>query len=730
MILFVISFFLIFASSYLLTSTIAPKRSVLGIIYLFLIAFAQIVLTFEILSLFTAIKEIWVLLANIIFTFASIYIWNKKGKQLWGFELQDIKDFRTRINNSFRLDKSLMWLYVGFCVFIISALILCAIMPITSADANGYHVNRSLFWVLQGSLNHFDIPDVRNLCLPINSEILYSWVLLFVRNDVFLGFFSFVGYLLSIISVYNILGYLGFCTRKKLWTIFILSSLPSVLVQASGTETDIIIAGLVTSSIFLFWYALKHDKKTPIFMSSLAYALAIGTKTTALIAAPSVGIGLIALCVLFKKYKPFTLFLGFGLLNFLIFSSFNYILNFIQFHNFMGSESFMLVSKNYYGIKAIAANFIKYIFMFFDFTGFKWAYYLGPHILSLREFVLSSMHLSYIQDGLYTTGTNNPNATLIEPMMGAGILGFLIFIPCLIWSFIKPIFKRNTKKTWFMLGFASLFILNILIISYTLAYMAYSVRFVMFFMVLSSPVLTYSYFNRKNPIKYVVVFFALFYLICVSTHLWARPVDKILKMITLKYSITDIRFRANCKDFYKDSSYGNSACLLKFYIKNNYSTQNRILAFLPAPDDFYIVKELEFNGYKIDFKTLEEAHKIDFNKYNLIISTNNGQASTFIKEYPARKNECKIIGQKIIITDDNLIPCIYASNDKIPKQNPASKQPYQVRCGFTSKFIKNNKFNKIASVGIFNPLSETQNFYVIYHNTHLPIIKLSNQIKK
>lgn len=722
MLLFAISFLLVFVSSYFITSIIAPNKSIVGLIYLFLIAFAQIVLTFEVLSLFYAIKQIWVLGANILFASASTYIWGKKGKPLWSLGLENCKDFRSRLNNSFKLDKSLFWLYVGFLTFIIAALILCVLMPITSADAYGYHVNRSLFWVLQGSLNHFDISDVRNLCLPINSEILYSWVLLLVRRDVFLGFFSFVGYLLSIISVYNILSYLGFCTRKKLWVIFILSSLPSVLVQASGTETDIIIAGLVTSSVFLFWYALKNDKKTPIFMSSLAYALAIGTKTTAVIAIPAVGLGLIALCVVFKKYKPFALFIGFGLINFLIFSSFNYILNFVHFHNFMGSEGFIIVSKNYFGLKGLAANFIKYIFMFFDFTGFKWSYYLGPQILDLRSFILTSFNLGSVPDGIYTTATSDINGTLLEPMMGAGILGFLIFIPCLIWSFIKPIFKNKSKKTWYIFGFASLFIINILVMSYILAYMAYSVRFVMFFIVLSSPVLGYSYLSKKNPLKYIIVFFGLFYLICVSTHLWARPVDKILKMLTLKYSITEIRFRAQCKDYYKDASYGNAACLLKAHINKKYSSNNKFLVFLNSPDDYYIIKELEFEGYKMDFKLLEEAHKIDFNQYNLVIIPNTGQASTYIKEYPARKNECKILGNKIIITNNNLVPCMYSRNQKIPKTIPQWEEPYQVCCGLTSPFIEQNKLEMKAKIGIIEPHQKTQNFYIIYQTKNLPAI--------
>lgn len=716
-ILFIISFLLVFVSSYLLTSIIAPKKSVLGFIYLFLIAFAQLVLIFEILSLFTAIKEFWVLTANVLFFAISVYFWNEKNRPFWSL---DCKDFRNRVNNSFKLDKYLMLLYVGFTVSIIASLILCLIMPLTSADAGIYHVARSLFWVLQGSLKHFEIADVRALCLPINSEILYSWVILFIKKDVFLGLFSFVGYLLSIVSIYNMLGYLGYCMRKKLWVIFILSSFASVIVQLSGTETDIIIAGLVSSSIFLFWYALKNNKTAPIFMSSLAYALAIGTKTTSIIAIPGVGLFLLALCIIFKKYKPLAWFLAFGLLNFLIFSSYNYILNFMQFSDFMGSESFMLANRNYYGIKAIPANLIKYIFMFFDFTGTKWGIYFGLPILNFRNTVLASLGLSYIHDGLYTTVLKGE---LIEPMMGAGILGFLVFLPCLFTALIKPVFKFKSKKIWFIFGFASLFIVNLLSISYLLAFMTYSVRFIMSFMVLSSPILVYSYFKRGNFLKFLIVFFALNCLILVSTNLWARPLSKMGKVFMMSHSITDLRLRAKCKNFDKETSYVNFTCFLKDKLKHNFSNKNRILAFLGDEDYNYILKSLEFDGYKIDFKTMEDAENIDFDKYNLIISASEGQTSTVIKDYERRKNELKIFQNRIISTNGNLVPCFYKKNPKLPVlNNGIEKHPYEVRCVMSKEFLKKKNLKLIDDMGTIDAKARKMNYYYIYRNGNLPLI--------
>ncbi len=717
MVLFLVSFLLVFASSYFLTSVISPKKSILGFIYLFILAFAQLVLTFEVLSLFTAIKEIWVLCANVLFFVISCYIWNKQSRPIWSL---NCSDFRNRVNNSFKLDKSLIWLYVGFGVFIISAVVINILLPTTNADANAYHLARSYFWVAQGSLNHFSVADIRNLCLPINSEILYSWVLLLLKKDAFLGFFSFVGYLLAMVSVYNILGYLGYCTRKKLWVIFILSSFPSVLVQASGTETDIIIAGLISSSIFLFWYALKNEKVTPIFMASLAYALAVGTKTPSIIAIPAVALLMLGLCFHYKKFKPLGLFVAFGALNFVIFASYNYILNFIHFSNFMGSQSFMVVSKNYYGIKGMFANFIKYIFMFFDFTGFKWADYVNSGLEHAKYLILSNFNLLSVNNGLYST-QNQTNRLLLEPLMGAGILGFLVYLPCLVWAFIKPVFKFKYEKVRYLLGFAGIFVVNLLVLSYLLAYMSFSVRFVMFFMVLSSPILVYSYLSKRNPLRYVIIFFALFSLVFISTHLWARPFTKIMRILREGHSISYLREVSTCKDYDIKPQFTSSACPLRNKIKRMFSNKNRILVFASSSEPISVIKALYFDGYKIDFATLEDYENIDFNKYNLIVSMTDGQKATVVKHYEQKKDDYKIVGRTIVFPKSTLVPCMYFNNPNIQNVENSDTYPFEVSCGMRKNFVNKYNLEFIGSAGLIIPAKSSYNYYIFYHNKNLPL---------
>lgn len=714
--LFVVSFLLVMISSYFLTSVISPKKNSNGFLYLPLFAFSQLVLTFEILSLFSAINQVCVLTFNMLFLVVSATVWCKKGKPIWGV---DLKSFLNRVKNSFKLDKSLIFLFVGFSVFILTSVFLCSILPVINSDADAYHLARSVFWVINGNLNHFEIPDIRNLCLPINSEILYAWVLLFIKKNLFLGFFSFVGYLMSIVAIYGIMGLLGYCTRKKLWVIFILSSFSSVIVQVSGTETDIIIAGLIMSSIFLFWSGVKENKLMPIFMSSLAFALALGTKTPAIMAIPGVGLFFLAQCFylnkkepkLLHRIKPFGYFLGFGTLNFLVFSSFNYILNYLQFSNIMGHEQLMIVAKNYYGIKAIPANFVKYMFMFFDFTGFKWSDYIGPQIMHIRNAIIGFMHLGYVKDGLYSFNAG-PNRTLLEPLMGAGILGFLTYLPCLFWALVKPLFKRKSKKTWTLFCFSILFIINLIVISYLLSYMVYSVRFIMSFIVLSSPILVYSYLSRKNPLKYVIVAFSLFYLIGVSTHLWARPFIHVVSLLAKYNSISKVREISLCRSFDPDENYTNQGCAVRKQIQKKYSKDDRIIIFSNSSDPIFLIATLMFDGYKIDFGNLEDAKKIDFDKYNAVIVSNHGQFSTFVKDYKTRKNELKITPKAFITKKGNTVPCMYFYN----RVAPIKDVPYLVQCFITPEFVAAEHLRPVGVAGVVLPNTDINNieYYLLF----------------
>ena len=692
MLLVFISLIFILLTSFFIVAVLENRKFSIAVIYFLLTAFANVVLTFEILSLFSAISSVGVVCLNLIGLFLSFIFWYKSGKPLFEFK------FKTPLNtfsNTLLKDKYLLVLFLSCAFMCLVSLWLISFMPVVNPDAEGYHVLRSLFWISNGNLNHFNIADARCLDLPINSEILYAWILLFMKKCVWFGIFSFSGFILSMLALYGILSNIGFSLRKKLWVIFITASFASVIVQISGTETDIIVSGLVLSSICLYWNSLKSGKKIPIYMSALAYALAVGTKTPSIMLIPGVGIWMIAMSVYYKKkefFKPFLLFLLFGIINFILFGAYNYILNLADYGNIAGSPSLLSAHQNHHGLKSVPADFIKYIFMFFDFTGFTWSKTLGVHIINIRDSLLSSLGLFVSRDGLNSSDSSLSNNTLLEPLMGLGILGFLVYLPSLFYSLIKPLITRK-KKDIFIFLFALILFVTIFVMSYQIQYMTYSIRFLTSFCVVCAPVLVHSYCKQNNPLKFIIVFFAVFNLLFVSTHLWARAATRIFAYFKEGATVSQVREIATCSGFFKDIHKNPS--LMRNYpifniacgIRNKLrliDKRNKILYFSNSSDTLLIIKMMEFSGYNIDFELAENAENINFNKYNLLVTIDDIQISTNVKKYAGRNSGFDYITDGIV--------CSYIDLNDMPITYTSKYYPYKAICRFTNYFFEKHGY--------------------------------------
>ena len=179
----------------------------------------------------------------------SLMLWIKKGKPVFNFTY---RQFFIKLYAALKTDKYLPVMLFGVIFMLVVSVGLILLSPVVNPDAQAYHVLRSLLWVFDKKIFHPPVADVRNLVMPVNSELLYAWIILFIKKDVLFGAFSFCGYLLSITSLWGILSYIGTGFKRKLWVITLLSSFAFVIIQLSSTETDIIISGLILSSIFLF----------------------------------------------------------------------------------------------------------------------------------------------------------------------------------------------------------------------------------------------------------------------------------------------------------------------------------------------------------------------------------------------------------------------------------------------------------------------------------------------
>ena len=719
MILFIISLILICISSYFTASVFYDKtpentkRQVLGFFNFLLVSFSQIVLSFEILSIFKIINSANFIILNLIFFTISIVFWLKNGKPLY---VPCLKNELNKIKRAIKLDKSLLILSVCFLFFVFVTSVLCVFLPVPSYDALVYHLARVPFWLSNASLAHFDYPDLRINVMPINSELLYAWILLFFRTEWFLGCFSFLGYVVSIFCLYNFLGEFKFSTRKKLWSVFIFSSVASIVAEASGTETEIIIGALVFVSLYMWYLASKNESKVLLFFSSLSYALAIGTKTPAILAFIPCLICMYYLAKLSKSEnikKLYLYFILFLIVNFILFASYNYVSNFVTYSNPLGSVTAIKLHAFYGGFKAFFANIIRYMFLMLDFSGFNYADSLGPHIISLQNKIFELLKIPKDWGVLIPAG-ETVNKTLIDPLIGPGLLGFLVFLPCVFYASFSLFFFKDkkdiykNKKRLFMGLCALLFLVNIIILSFSLGFMVYSIRFITFFIILSSPVFALSYIKKnRNIFKWLIVFYSFSYLVVISSHLSSRPFFKLAKIYTQEKTLPAFRERISCSDTF---GYTNdmAVCMLNRELEKR-KKPKKIAVFTDPNFRAYHLKMKEKDGWKVDFLLLEDFDKYNLEDYNYIVTNYFIQDSELIK-YPERSQDYQIMDSAIRFFKNRPANCFYIDQYNVLIERGSNKTPIVTVCYIPTSTFNLKGFKQIKRMEI-NSRDQTQERY-------------------
>lgn len=669
--MFLFSFIAVTISSYLIVSVLNKKnKNIESFLYILLIAFSQIVLSFELLSLFKAISKNGVLICNLVFLIVSILLFIKTKAK---FYVPFIKEELCKIKFVLKRDKTLSFLCICFVIFLISQLIIALFFPIMFGDALTYYLPRCTAWIQNGSINHYITPDTRELIMPVNMEFLYTWLLLFTKNETGCGVFSYIGYLGAIWSIWELLKELSFTVRRRLWSIFVFSSFALVSIEMYTPSADLFIGSLILCGIYLFIKSAKYNDKICLYFSSLSFALAAGTKTTAIIAIPSIFLVIFIISFLYKRetIKKYILkFMCLFLINFIIFASYNYILNIIQFSNPISCSEQMLLNQFRGGFKGWLCNLIKYCFAIFDTSGIK-------DFINFNGFItyLQSVSLGLIgeTDKSYTSAyfkryfEFNSQMSIIQSALG--IMGLFAFLPSLIKS-IKLYLKNKlqTRKIILAILTTSL-IFNILLFARIMVFTQFNMRYMLTFVIIAAPILTYSYIKKNNFYKLLLCLFIFIYFI-------------IIPVLTTKSSIS---IKSDEIDIYN------------YIITQKKKNIGLIVSQVNTPN--YFIEKMRLHDYKIEKLLLENIQEYNLSKYDYIITNKEMVSSTNIIRFKERMNYPELFINQCIYTDYRQA-YIYNTDTK----------PAMVNCEIPFDYIYNNKFFPIYDL----PLTK----YVILKKFH------------
>ena len=569
----------------------------------FISFFAFVILNIEILSLFKGISGQNILILTFLEFLIVGFIWFKNKKIP---STSNFKGFLIELKNSLLADKSLLVLFLFWVFCIAISFILALLSPVNEPDAQGYHALRSLFWAKDGFISHFEIADIRCHSMPINSELFYVWILSLSKNDLGFGLLQFFSYFLLIISSFKIMEFYEIDFNKRIWSILIFSSFAGVISQISSTQTDLLVGSLLTTSFYLILEFKKQNKLNFLYFASLSMAISFGVKSTGIIA--SIPLLIWYIFLLKKEFIKYFLFL---ILNFSIFSSYNYILNLINYSSPLGAKSALLGHGFWGGFGAIVANFIRYIFQFFDFSGFTIGFYINKFLLSAQAAAIEFFNIP--RDLGENVGLNFTNISMTEQVLGFGILGFLVFLPSSIIGFFNKKLRIFSIIFWAM----------ILTLSFSIAYMIYSIRFIVTFVAFSIPLISLTYFKKMNLYKFFIILFAIFYLGYASLFLSQRPMYHLKKEFQ---KTPDIKLIQNkMRDLnYKFYPSFNEAYTMKSAVEPICKDNSKIAIFASNGYMLYSTKFLEFNySCKIDTLNILHIRNYDLSNYDYIITQKN-----------------------------------------------------------------------------------------------------------
>ncbi|OGI31282.1 MAG: hypothetical protein A2287_05480 [Candidatus Melainabacteria bacterium RIFOXYA12_FULL_32_12] len=671
LILFIISFCLVLSSSYFLASGVKSRRFENSIIYLILILVSQIIVSFEILSIIKQITSINVLFFNIITFVFSIYYW--KYKKSPHIDFQEARLIKDKIISAIKKDKILLLLAIFFIFSSLIGLFLTFIAPTNSWDSMAYHLARIGFWIQNQTLAHFETSSIRQIILPINSEILILWSMVFLKRDYLSIFPQYLAYLGCIFTIFTYLRYLKVSTRRILWTIFILASFPAVILESTSAQTNLLVAFFLLVSLYLFIYGVKENSKKALIFSAIAFSIDLGIKTSVVFFVPIFGIIYLLISAREKKklfYKPITVFIAASIPAFLILSSYNYILNYIDFGNFLGTKFYVYRHSISLCFKAFTANLIRYLLIFVDFTGIDAANKLTPYYIDIKNSLFHMFSLKN-SDGLLFLDISKPNTMIHESLAKFGILGFILLIPFMLkYSFIKMTHKKDKM---FYISLTGLITIGFLLtISTLMGFCIWNNRYLLSAVVLSSILLALSY-NRKITLqKSIITLVIIFNYSVIPVSNVSKPFLQVCQTL-FEYNFTDFRNVIRLRDeaHFQDKMYFYP--IIK-YLEETIPDNSKVGLIFSDDDWYYPLFEENptWKIYPLRYELLVK--KENYNDYDFLIFSGTKQNIEMINDkgiifnYTVKDNKLIPIKNKkplIIYYDKKTKPIISISENPV-----------------------------------------------------------------
>ncbi len=444
---------LVLAFAVLLAAAVRPPTRPAFLVGVFVFAWADLVLTAEVLSLFRLIAPWPMAAGHAVLAGLAFAAWRAAGRpapprflppplRSWAASIRTAPDLWT------------------LAIFVIAAYGLLAVInilvPPNNFDGMVYHLSRVAYWLQHHSLAPWPTQSLSQTAFPFNAEIGSLWSMAFLRSDVITGFVQWFSALAAAIAIFSLARGMGATRQQASYASFLFLTLPMIVLQSTTVQNDLTAAAMLAASVSALFVALKTGRSGMLVVSGTAMGLALGMKLTAWMIVPGLVLGLGGLLA-FRRPRPVRLLLAwagacFG--GFLLLGAFNFVQSTLYFHHPLGSG--MMIEKQLADTAPgnptlVRSNTARDVFSFADVTGLPGP--AGRSVLKAREaagrIAFTALGVPSDRKNLNSRGHRfdfrDPSPDASEAGSFFGPLGFFLILPLAVFAILAGAIRRDER---------------------------------------------------------------------------------------------------------------------------------------------------------------------------------------------------------------------------------------------------------------------------------------------
>jgi hypothetical protein len=216
--------------------------------------------------------------------FGPVLLWWLAPLPLLGFLI-----FKYRLRGRFprwpRLNVFDYGLVVGIVFLVGWSLCQAVFSPPNNVDSQEYHLQRQVFWMQQGSVEHFATSNLRQVTMPPFTEFAGLHLMILTGNDRYHNLVQWFAFVLTLFAVSLIARRFNRSPTAQFLAAFWTATIPLAFLQASNTKNDVMV--MLWICLLAYWVLLLDTRSRlrfgHIFLIGLAFGALMLTKSTGVI---------------------------------------------------------------------------------------------------------------------------------------------------------------------------------------------------------------------------------------------------------------------------------------------------------------------------------------------------------------------------------------------------------------------------------------------------------------